>query len=175
MTEFLSSLHPKMVHFPIALLFTAGVLELVKLFFPNKTISNTSLLLLAIGVLSSIAALITGEQAALQARELMAHGTPAYNLYLSEIEKHEDAATLVVWVFTLLLILRGWLFIKTDIRKQKVKSAVVLKVLSLLLLFTGFYFLYMAGEHGGRLVYKHGIGTKLFNPEKELKDSLETK
>lgn len=175
MTEFLSSLHPKMVHFPIALLFTAGLLELIALFFPNKTIINTALILLGIGLISSIAALITGEQAALKAKELMSPESPAYLLYSTEIEKHEDAATLVIWVFTLLLILRGWIYIKTNIRKQKVSSAGVLRAVSVLLILTGFYFLYQAGELGGQLVYKHGIGTELFNPEGAVKDSLESK
>lgn len=112
MTEFLSSLHPKMVHFPVALLFTAGLLELLFLIIRKRFISDAALLLLFIGVFTSLAALVTGEQAALQARELMQSTSPGYQHYLLEIERHEDAATIVVWVFTLLLILRGWLFIK---------------------------------------------------------------
>lgn len=175
MTEFLSSLHPKLVHFPVALLFTGGLLELVAVISGKKIWSNTALLLLGLGVISSIAALISGEQAALQAKELMTAGSPAYSLYTGEIEKHENAATMVVWVFTLLLFIRGWMFIKLDIRKQTLNAAGFLRILSVLLVLTGFYYLYLTGEFGGNLVYKHGIGTELFNPEEVLKDSVGAK
>ncbi len=172
MTEFLSSLHPKMVHFPVALLFTAGFLELIAMVCRKKFIENAALLLLILGVVSSIAALLTGEQAALQAKELMEVNSPAYKFYLSEIQKHEDSATLVVWIFTFLLLLRGWMFIKITVRRQIVRSSGLIKIISAVLVLTGFYFLYLTGELGGRLVYKHGIGTELFKPADELRDSI---
>lgn len=174
MTEFLSSLHPKMVHFPVALLFTAGLLELLFLIIRKRFISDAALLLLFIGVFTSVAALVTGEQAALQAREMMKSTSPGYQHYLLEIERHEDAATIVVWVFTLLLILRGWLFIKIRVRKQTISSLSYLKVIIVLLTIAGMYFLYQAGDLGGRLVYKHGIGTELFKEGVNQQDTLGT-
>lgn len=36
------------------------------------------------------------------------------------------------------------------------------------------YFLYQAGDLGGRLVYKHGIGTELFKKGVNQQDTLGT-
>ncbi|MHB9014432.1 MAG: DUF2231 domain-containing protein, partial [Ignavibacteriaceae bacterium] len=61
--EFLAQLHPKIVHFPIALLSTYVLLEIIGVVFKRDFFSKAAHLILLLGVLGALAAVFTGNQA----------------------------------------------------------------------------------------------------------------
>ena len=68
--DFLAGLHPKIVHFPIALLSAYALLEIIGIVFKNEFLSKTAHLFLFLGVLGALAAVLTGNQAE-EAAELL--------------------------------------------------------------------------------------------------------
>jgi uncharacterized membrane protein len=61
--DFLAGLHPKVVHFPIALLLTYILCELIGVIFKKDFFSKTAHLLLLLGVIGAVAAVLTGNLA----------------------------------------------------------------------------------------------------------------
>ncbi|MGQ9799806.1 MAG: DUF2231 domain-containing protein [Ignavibacterium sp.] len=105
--EFLSSLHIKIVHFPIALLFIYPFLELMSFFFKKEFFSFTSLVILIIGILSALSAVLTGNQAFNSINNM----APEIK---SLFEIHQFYANLTVWLFTAILFARIYLQIKKN-------------------------------------------------------------
>ena len=145
--DFLAGLHPKVVHFPIALLLTYVLCELIGVIFKKDFFSKTAHLLLLFGVIGTIAAVLTGNQAfsAFQnwndaSRELFNH--------------HQTFANLSIWYFSGLLVFKTFLVLKK-------KSNSSLKYLLLLFAIFGCYIIYQTAEYGGELVNKFGVGTEL--------------
>ena len=56
-------LHPLIVHFPIALLLVATVVEIVNLFLKKEYLSKTGTVLVVVGVLSGLVTILTGDPA----------------------------------------------------------------------------------------------------------------
>ena len=56
-------LHPLVVHFPIALLLVATVIEIVNLFLKKDYLSKTGTVLFVLGVISGFVTLATGDGA----------------------------------------------------------------------------------------------------------------
>ncbi len=140
----LTLLHPKIVHLPIALAVLMPVLTTAILFawwrdwLPNRT-WILALLFQAILVVSSIAALQTGE-----IDEERIEGTVAE----AAIEAHEEAAEQFLWVTVVaLFLLMPPVVLK---RKGAALTAASIGVLSTLVVFG---FGYRVGEAGGALVY----------------------
>src|SRR5512135_2781857 len=101
--EFLAQLHPKIIHFPIAFLLIYILLEITGVFSKKEYFQKTAYLFLFLGVLSAVAAVITGNQAAGIASEWEHKGAVIpFNL----ISGHEEYATITLWYFTGLLVLR---------------------------------------------------------------------
>ena len=146
--EFLSNLHPQIVHFPIAILILYAVFELIGIILKRDSLQKTAHLLLAIGVLTAIAAVLTGNQAA----ELVK--LKVSTNFESLIEEHETFATITLWYFFATLVLRTYLILKQ-------KFSGVYKYLFIPIVLVGIYFIYQTGNHGGKLVYKYGIGTEV--------------
>lgn len=137
------SLHPKIVHFPVALLLSASLFALLALLF-NK---NRKVFLevlqwnLIVGVLSAVITIISG---------LIAEKSLVHNKEIHEImEWHESLA----WIFSILfLISLVWLLL----RKPKIKKP-ELMILTLLLIVSSGLLAY--GAHlGGKMVYEEGAG-----------------
>ena len=63
-TNFLAEIHPKVVHFPIALLTTYSILEIIGIIFNKEFITKSALLILCLGVVTAFIAVLTGNQAA---------------------------------------------------------------------------------------------------------------
>lgn len=146
--EFLSDLHSQIVHFPIALLAVYSFLEILGILLKNIFLQKTAHLLLAIGVITAIAAVLTGNQAA-----ELANIKVSANLEVL-IEEHETFATITLWYFFATLVLRTYLILKK-------KFNGVYKYLFIPIVLVGIYFLYQTGNHGGKLVYNYGIGTEV--------------
>ncbi len=153
--EFLSQLHPQLVHFPIAFLVIYALLEIAGILSGKEFFQKAAYLFLFLGVLAAVAAVITGNQAAEIASKWKGKGAAIPTKLISE---HEDYATITLWYFTGLLVLRTFLFLK-----KKFTGAA--KYLFILLAAIGLYLVYQTGDHGGKLVYDHGVGTELKKEE----------
>ncbi len=160
--ETLASLHPKVVHFAIALLLTYVFLEFLFLIFKKDYLNKSATLVLFLGVLGALASLLTGNQAYHYAESLFDNYDVKIPLGL--IDHHEEYATWTLFWFLGILIIRFFLNLK-----DKLKGWIQIGVFILSLV--GVYLVYETGEHGGELVYKYGVGTKLIEQGIQ-KDSL---
>ncbi len=151
--NFLADLHPIVVHFPIAIFVLYCLSEIVSLIFNKDWLCKVAILLLAAGVVSSILSVLTGNQAytvlkpVLKTKQVIIEET---------ILKHEQFATITLWYFLILFVIKLYFLIK---KKQTHNWKIVFCILSLV----GIYFVYETGLIGGKLVFDFGVGTKLFN------------
>ena len=153
--EFLAQLHPKLVHYPVAFLSVYVLLELTGVIFKKEFFQKTAYLFLFLGVLSAVAAVISGNQASDIASLWEDKGAI---IPFGLISEHEEYATITLWYFTGLLVLRTYLVIK-----KKFKG--MFRYMIILLAIIGGYLVYQTGDLGGRLVYDHGVGTELKKEE----------
>lgn len=153
--EFLASLHPKIIHFPIAFLLIYVLLEITGVLTKKEFYTKSAHLFLLFGVLAAVAAVITGNQAADIALKWKDKGAIIPSGLISE---HEEYATITLWYFTALLILRTFYSIK-----KKFNGFV--QYVFILFAIIGAFLIYETGDHGGRLVYNHGVGTEMKKEE----------
>jgi uncharacterized membrane protein len=154
--EFLAQFHPKVVHFPIALLLLYVLLESIGIIFKKEFYQKAAHLVLFLGVLGALAAVLTGEQA----EEAFEY----FNKASGELmEKHEYYANLTIWYFAILLVLR-------TVAVLGKKFTGIITYVFLVLALTGVYFVYWTGEMGGDMVYKHGVGTQYKIQMEEMED-----
>lgn len=149
--EFLSELHPRIVHFPIALFILYFFFELFGVTLKKDFLLKAALVTLIVGVLTALLAVLSGNQAQGAARLLFKDTNELSQL----IELHEDYATITLFYFSALLFLRIYFVIKNKMNGK-------LRYLFIILGLIGCYLIYTTGIHGGDLVFKFGIGTKLF-------------
>lgn len=150
--EFLAGIHPKVVHFPIAFLMLYPLMELIYLFTARDFFSKTAMLFLAIGVVGSLFAVLSGNQAFEFVKNWTDKGKEIFN-------SHQMFANLTVWYFSALLVIRYFLFVKKKLNRTIIS---VIFVLSLL----GGYFVYQTGNYGGKLADQVVIDS-ISNTEKE--------
>lgn len=154
--EFLADLHPQIVHFPVAILILYSLFEIIGIALKNEFLLKSAHLLLAIGVVSSVAAVLTGNQA----KEMSYLMKDKFEFYPADlIEEHETFATIFLWYFFAVLTLRTYLVLK-----KKFKG--ILQYLFIPLVLIGCFLIYETGDHGGELVYKYGIGTEIIKQKK---------
>jgi uncharacterized membrane protein len=145
--DFLAGLHPKVVHFPIALLLTYILCELIGVIFKKDFFSKTAHLLLLLGVIGAVAAVLTGNLAFSAYQTWNDANRGLFN-------HHQTFANLSIWYFSGLLVFKTILVLKK-------KSNSSLKYLLLLFALFGCYLIYQTAEYGGDLVKKFGVGTEL--------------
>lgn len=149
--ESIAELHPIAVHFPIVLLIMYALFEAAGVITKQEFLSKSAVVLLVLGVLGAWAAALTGNQAEQAAMKLVEQGVavPA-----ELIEEHEFYANLTIWYFAVLAFARLFVTIKK-------RLTIKIKILFAVLAAAGLFFVYEAAEHGGELVYEHGVGTEL--------------
>lgn len=144
--EFLAAFHPKVIHFPIAFLMGYFLIELLGIVFKKEFLSKTAHLLLFLGVLGALAAVLTGNQA-----------EEAFDYWNKQsaalVEEHKMYANLTLWYFTGLLVLRTFVAFRK-------KFIGIVQYVILVLALVGIYFVFQTGEHGGKMVFDHGVGTQ---------------
>jgi len=149
--EFLAELHPKVVHFPIALFIIYTFIEIIGAALNKEQFTKTAPVLLSLGVLFAVAAVLTGNQA-------LETGKIIFGLQRqfpqSIVSLHEKYATITLWYFLFLLILRTYFVIKKKLTKT---FLIIFSALGLV----GCYLIYLTGSYGADLVYKFGVGIKL--------------
>lgn len=152
--EFLGSLHPQIIHFPIALFTVYTFLEIVGLVFKKDIFTKAAFIILILGVLGAFAAVLTGNQAE--------EAWKQWNSISKELlEEHELFATITLWYFFGLLVLRTLFVINVEIKNKFIKHATKMKIAFVILAFAGCFFVYETGGHGGKMVYKHGVGISI--------------
>lgn len=148
--EILAELHPILIHFPIAFFVLYFLFETAGILLEKEYLIKSALIILALGVIGSIEAVLTGNKAA----ELL----QSQNLLTGEIkeltETHETWATITLWFYFFVLAFRSYLTAK---KKFVGKIRYIFIVLSVI----GVFFIYKTGEYGGKLVFDHGAGTKI--------------
>jgi uncharacterized membrane protein len=149
--------HPRFVHFPIALLSTYVLLEIIGAVFKKDFFSKAAHLILFLGVLGAVAAVLTGNEAEKTASLLEEQGAI---IPFGAISDHEDWANITLWYFSAVLVLRTFVVIK-----KKFKG--IFQYIFIVLAIVGGYFIFETGDHGGKLVFKHGLGTELKKAEIE--------
>jgi len=148
-TSFLGDIHPKVVHFPVALLTTYSLLEIVGIIFKKEFISKSALLILCLGVVTAFFAVLTGNQASAD-----------FNFWTDDssalLGEHQNYATYLLWFAVLVCGIRIFVILK------KMFSGIT-KYLFILFALMILFLVYQTGMHGGDLVKKYGIGTEIYN------------
>lgn len=138
-------IHPLIVHFPIALLLTSVLADLLALLRPRAVFKDVALFLLILGVIGAVAAGVSGERAAEAVARL-----PDLR---QAVEQHEDFATGTIWLFIALLLSRLYMVIKGRfVSIFRAAYFIVSLVAGGLLMATAY--------SGGSLVYERGAGVK---------------
>lgn len=151
--NYLAELHPFIVHFPIAFLSLYIVLEILTYFIENETLIIITTWILFFGIITAVNAVLTGNQAEHLASSLM---DATSTLVEESIEEHEQFATYTLWYFLILLVVRYYLL-------QKKKMTKLFKGVLIILALGGGILIFQTGFTGGKLVFKHGVGTEFFN------------
>ncbi len=139
----METLHPKIVHFPIAMLFLAGVCYLLHLFIKNQHLDRFGFFLHLGGTLATVAAIFSGNYA-----ESSIVQTEAIHHI---VEEHEFLGMLTGWSFGLLLV---WAYLRQ-------KTRFLIERIAFIVIFVlGLGVLTIGAAHGGELVYDHGAGVK---------------
>ncbi len=137
----MESVHPLVVHFPIALLLASFVLDLTALILRRPQIHRVALWNLCLGVLGAGGAVLTG----LKAEEIAKHSFEIWNV----LTLHERLG------FTTLILS----FLGATLRLvRRDRLSKRLRVLSILLSGAMVGTLVVGAHLGGRLVYEFGVG-----------------
>ena len=146
-TSFLADIHPKVVHFPVALLTTYSLFEIVGIVFKKEFISKSALLILCLGVVTAFFAVLTGNQAASE----FDFWNEKSNALLNQ---HQTYATYLLWFSAIICGFRIFVVLKK-------KFTGIFKYIFILLALIMIFIVYETGMHGGDLVKKFGVGTEL--------------
>lgn len=138
------SLHPLLVHFPIALLVVVALFDLVALAFPRAELARTSLYLSAAAAIGAVAAYFSGEAA----EEPVEHLAGIAHV----LERHEDLGKLLVMAALGALVLRAVVYARRWHEPVAGRSLVAVLGLALAVLVG------LTGHAGGQLVYDYGAG-----------------
>ncbi len=142
--DWLPNIHPMIVHFPIATVIIVVFFDLFSQIFPKKSwIRQATITLYFIGAVCVLGAFLSGRQAA-DSVTLTAAANSAVN-------EHANLGMYSMWFFVLL----G--FLQVMLHWQRVKNR-WLNLGLLVVAVGGIGLIYETAEHGGKLVYKHGVG-----------------
>jgi uncharacterized membrane protein len=142
----LTTLHPLIIHFPIALLIVGLIADITGAIWKKEFYSRAGFYLLITGTLGVIAAYFSGNYAS---EGLIEAGSLKYAL-----ETHESAATLTLWTMIIVSVVRIVL-----VALKKFKG--VLQWVSVFLFLLGALSIVRTGHLGGQLVYRHAAGVRL--------------
>ena len=148
--EFLSKLHPLVIHFPIAFFLLFIILEITNIFIRNIPLKKISLFVLFLGLIGGISSVLTGNLSF----QVLQDNPTLTQMHLLIIEQHEYYASITVWYFFVILVYQIFLFLKN---KNEVKKQYIFVIFAAV----GIFLIYQTAKIGGKLVYEFGIGTDL--------------
>ena len=148
------SLHVLIVHFPIALICLAPLFDLGCLVFRDTTwLDRTASALYAIGAISAGAAYLSGGRAAKALSDL----SPAAESALAD---HESMAIVTLIALAAATVARLWVsWLARDDRRI---SFTFFRLAAIPLALVALALLALTADHGGKLVYGHGLGSGFF-------------
>lgn len=148
-----TSLHPLIIHFPIALLYVAPLFILAAIFWrrAREGWSLAALVLMGLGTLSLFLAVATGEAAG-----RLAERTPEIT---AALERHESLAETGQVVFSFLTLAFAILVLVPLVLKREPKTWLrqTVSVVFLLAYLVGLGQLTRVAHEGGRLVHEFGV------------------
>ena len=143
----MESIHPLVVHFPIALLWSAVVLDLLALGLKRPQLHRVALWNLGLGTLGAAIAVLTG----LRAEDVAKHSFEIWQI----MERHEK---LGLTTMALGAVVTAWRLWTRDHLTGRGRLAT-------LLLMLGMAATVSLGAHlGGRMVYEFGVGGRFGQP-----------
>ena len=149
--EWAPNVHPLIIHFPIALLATAILVDLISLFTRKwQGVRIAAVILFVLGAVGALAAFLTGRSAA-----------DAFDLppeVVSAVTDHADMAELTLWFFGIYAVIR-LIVLWFDLKGRR-WAQVWVHVLLFLVGAGGYYLVVQTGDLGARLVYAHGLGVQ---------------
>ena len=137
----MESIHPLIVHFPIALLLTALLLDLLAVIVKRPGWHRVALWNLSLGTLGAAAAVASG----LKAEEVAKHSFEIWKV----LELHEK---LGITTLVLGVLITAWRLIRRDQLGPRARL-VTLAGMALMAMTLSF-----GGYLGGRMVYEFGVG-----------------
>jgi uncharacterized membrane protein len=138
-----SHLHPMIVHFPIALITTGFLADVVFLFFRNeKCLSKTGFYLMVLGALAAVAAWSTGQ---------LFTNEPSQGAIIKVFERHETGA-----LITMILIVTGAALRIYSVVRKKEETGLKWVVFAFYML--AFLAVTFTGFMGGTMVYNYMMG-----------------
>lgn len=143
----LPNLHPAIVHFPIVLLNLAVLFDIAGLLLSSKDwIRKAALVLSVLGILFAGITYWSGREAS-ESVDLSVEAQPV-------LAEHEDLAEYTLWFFGIYTAIRLALYFFVPYKRSVHAVMIVLAL-------PGLYLLFETADHGGELVYKHGVGVRL--------------
>ena len=137
----MESIHPLMVHFPIALLLTAVFLDLIALGLRRPGLHRIALWNLSLGTLGAATAVLTG----LQAEDVAKHSFEIWQVI--QLHKRLGITTLILG-----LMIVSWRLSQRDQLSARARALTIAAMMVMAsTLGVGAYL-------GGRLVYEFGVG-----------------
>ncbi len=153
------SLHVMVVHFPIAFIAFAPLLDLACLVFRDRVwLDRAAAAMYLIGTLGAGAAYLLGERAAEAVQSTM---TPAAESVLADHEAQAVITLVVLAVATLIRLIVTWL--GRDDRRIKVG---IFRLLALPAVIAALAMLALTADLGGKLVYHYGVGVTVESLER---------
>ncbi len=139
----LPTLHPAVVHFPIALLLLAGLLGALSVFYKREFWKDLALKCLIVGVAFTPFAVLTG----VIAEQNLQHNEAIHEILMI----HKYNGFVILFLFQILLV---WFWLRRKLFGNKEYIAWVFGLLigNALILYQGYL--------GGEMVYTHGAGVK---------------
>lgn len=151
------SLHPLVVHFPIALVLVAPLFVLASVIFrsASRTLASCALLLMALGTVGAFIAVATGEAGA-----ELADRSPEVN---TTIEKHEELAETTRTMLVVVTSVYALIVFAPFVSKRVLDGvpSVALNGAFLVLYLVAATFLVNTAHQGGRLVHVYGVRAML--------------
>ena len=139
--------HPLVVHFPIALLVVAAMVDLAAVVFKHDGwVNATATMLYVLGAVFAVAAYVTGRSAA---GTVLLPGM-AHPL----VDEHWNWAFRMIWYFGALAAVRLWLSFRARAPRYPIRVALLIGGLA------GLTILYETAARGGELVFRHGVGVE---------------
>jgi len=149
------SLHVMVVHFPIAFIAVAPLLDLGCLVFRDRVwLDRAAAAMYLMGTLGAGAAYLLGEEAA----EAVQSMTPAVESAVADHQAQAVIALVVLAAVTLLRLMVTWMG-RND-RRIKVG---IFRLLALPAAVAALAMLALTADLGGALVYRHGVGVEISN------------
>lgn len=150
------NIHPMIVHFPIALLVAGLVVDLLSLILSRRpAVREAATWLYCAGAATAIGAYLTGENAA-DSMLLPAEVAPLVDI-------HDDWAFRTTTFFALLAVARVALPYFVTLKAPVWWGAFVLALAGLGMLFE-------TAEHGGQLVFQHGLGVQAITTDTPIEE-----